>query len=174
MVDPDNELELLAIDIDIDISADDYASTATGDLPVDAESRTFQSEEDFLAQKAIYRAKIDGGKAVEELGVAVPVLDLRFTNVGDGGFVNGDGGAVNGGGGGGGGGHEGGEKVVLTKKQIQLLGYAVAELYFHEDLEGVRTLCERVLQRCRVEGKVAEGLERWMRRCDQGMQGQGG
>lgn len=57
----DNEDDFLAIDV----STDDYATTAAADQAVPEEEkddpRTLQTEEDFRAQKASYSAKIDAG-----------------------------------------------------------------------------------------------------------------
>ncbi|KAF2480094.1 hypothetical protein BDY17DRAFT_327078 [Neohortaea acidophila] len=85
----------------IEVDTDDAES---GDAPV--ESRTFQSETDFERQKAAYAAKVDGGKAYKDLMVAVPVLDPAHDCIRTNGHA----------------------KSKLTKKDVQLLGYAVAQL----------------------------------------------
>jgi hypothetical protein len=57
---------------DIGIDADDYAEAAAEDAP--AIDRTHQSEADFLAIKATYSARQDGGNYYAELLRAVPSL----------------------------------------------------------------------------------------------------
>lgn len=132
---------LLAIEVD----ADDYAETAAGDTPT--VPRTYQSEGDFQTIKAGYSAKIDGveGRGTyEDLVAAVPVLGRGV-----------DGDAV----------RNGTEKVKLGKKDVQLLGYAVGEMYFERRYEEVASLCEKVQGRCEVDAKTGEAMERWVGRC---------
>ena len=139
MADPEDGL--LAIEID----ADDYAEAAATDAP--PVSRTYQSEEEFLAHKANYSAKIDGGNAYRDLIAAVPVLankseeNTRATI------------ATNG--------HT---RTRLSKKDIQLLGYAVGELYYDEQYHRILDLCERLRNFCDVDEKTRESLDRWSAR----------
>lgn len=135
MAEQDNEL--FAIEVD----ADDYAETAAGDTP--PVSRTFQSEADFQAQKATYSAKIDGGKTYEDLVAAVPVLDASFCES----VVNDY------------------SKTRLSKKDIQLLGYAIGELYYDKDYQRLLELCERISHCCEVDEKTTQSLSRWMQKC---------
>ena len=44
-----------------DVDADNYATTAAHDTPTDQSSRTAQSDADFEAQRLSYTAKIDTG-----------------------------------------------------------------------------------------------------------------
>ena len=111
----DQDDGLLAIEVD----ADDYAETAAGDAPT--VSRTYQSEEDFQIQKASYNAKLDGNNTYRDLISAVPVLDNRAGELQNGlGFTDGE------------------SKVRLSKKDFQLLGYAVAELYYDKQYEKIQ------------------------------------
>ena len=105
MAEPANELFAIGVD------ADDYAETAAHDAP--SVSRTFQSEADFQAQRAIYSAKIDIGNNYERLLEAVPLLRPaneppltaeRYIKP------------------------QGSPPVRLGKKDVQLFGYAVGEL----------------------------------------------
>ena len=131
----------------IEVDADDYAETAAGDTP--AVSRTFQSEADFQAVKATYQAKVDGGNTYRDLISAVPVLELSDVDE-----ANGTGGTdLN------------GPKVKLGKKDFQLLGYAVGEMYYDKQYGRILELCERVTARCEIDEKTAESLGRWERRC---------
>lgn len=123
----------------IEVDADDYAETAAGDAP--AVPRTYQSEADFQAIKSSYAAKIDGvsGRSTyDDLLAAVPALNGST-------------------------GH--GDQVKLTKKDAQLLGYAVGELYFDRRYAEVITLCDRVKAACEVDAKSEEAMERWVGRC---------
>ncbi|KAK0947222.1 hypothetical protein LTR29_001506 [Friedmanniomyces endolithicus] len=133
----------------IEMDADDYAETAAHDAP--PVSRTFQSETDFQAQKAIYSAKIDIGNNYERLLKAVPLLrpvdeapspperDIR---------------------------PQGASPVRLGKKDLQLLGYAVGELYYDKRYRDIILLCERVRLVCEIDGRTAESLGRWTQRCE--------
>ena len=142
----EHENGLLAIDVD----ADDYAEAAAGDTP--SVSRTYQSEADFQAVKAGYSAKIDGGNSYRGLIAAVPILaDDKTKDAEEDGVLNGNAG------------------VRMSKKDVQLLGYAVGEMYFDRQYGRVIELCERVRGRCEVDGKTMESLERWERRCRERM-----
>lgn len=136
--------ELLAIDVD----ADDYAETAAGETPL--VSRTYQSEADFERQKASYTAKVDSGNTYNDLITAVPVLrddgDKRATH-GTAAATNGD------------------TKARLSKKEIQLLGYAVGELYYDGEYAEVVDLCGRVRDVCDIDTKTDDSLNRWVLRC---------
>lgn len=135
---------LLAIEVD----ADDYAETATGDtLTV---PRTYQSEADFKAIKASYSAKIHGvpgHSPHDDFIAAVPALDRKNEEQASGAT----------------------EKVKLGKKDAQLLGYAVGEMYFERRYGEVVELCERVKSRCEVDVKTGEALMRWKGRCREKM-----
>ena len=137
---------LLAIEVD----ADDYAEIAAEDAP--SVSRTYQSEADFQAIKATYTAKIDGGKTYQELIAAVPILrkeQMHYGNASD--HANGH------------------ANVKLSKKDVQLLGYAAGEMYYDKEYSRIIELCGRVRARCEVDGKTAESLNRWERRCREKM-----
>ncbi|RMZ29343.1 hypothetical protein D0859_06593 [Hortaea werneckii] len=152
MAEPNDENALFAIEVDVD----DYADTAAVDNPSASSttttnqddattvSRTFQSASAFQAQKAAYRAKIDdpwgNGGLEAELIKAVPALSRTTTRD-----------PV-----------AGGEKVKLSKKETQLLGYVVGELYFSRQFEGVVDLCERVLVGCELDAKTRAAVEKWI------------
>lgn len=124
----------------IEVDADDYAETAAGDAPT--VPRTYQSEADFQRIKTAYAAKIDGvpGHSThDDLLAAVPTLDTSSRCSG--------------------------ERARLGKKDAQLLGYAVGELYFDRRYADVVALCERVREVCEVDGKTDEAMARWMGRC---------
>lgn len=144
----ESENGLLAIEVD----ADDYAETAAGDAP--SVSRTYQSEADFQAIKATYQAKQDGGTTYQDLISAVPVLSLNNVNRLDG-HVNGD---YN-------------PRFKLSKKDFQLLTYAVGEMYFDKKYETIVGLCGRVRERCELDVKIGESLERWEQRSRQRING---
>lgn len=130
---------LLAIEVD----ADDYAEAAADDAPT--VSRTYQSEVDFHAQRSSYSAKIHNGNNYNELLQAIPVLrpDYQSDTVS----------------------RHGEARLKLSKKDIQLLGYAVGKMYYDRRYEDVVGLCNRVRDACEVDGKTKESLERWMERC---------
>ena len=136
----------------IEVDADDYAEAAAGDAP--AVPRTFQSEADFQAQRSSYSAKVDCGNNYEGLFVAVPVLTPHAGRDGDGSAT------VN-----------GSTKVKLSKKDVQLLSYAVGEMYYARQYKQIIELCGRVREGCECDGKLAESVERWSRRCEERMQG---
>lgn len=117
---------------DIGVDADDYAEAAADDAP--AVDRTYQSEADFLAVKAAYSARQDGGDLYSELLRAVPHL-ARDAAIAD-------------------------PKPKLDKRVQMLLGYAVGELYYDGDFAGVVRLCDRVLETCTVDKRLVPGLER--------------
>ena len=133
---------LLAIEVD----ADDYAQTAAEDTA--AVSRTYQSEADFQAIKTTYSAKVDGGGTYKDLIAAVPELDKDFKDHLD---------------------VTGGPTIKLAKKDVQLLGYAVGELYYDKQFLRIVELCSTVTKRCEVDGKTAESLKRWEKRCRERM-----
>lgn len=124
------ELENSLFNIGVD--ADDYAEAATEDTP--AVDRTYQSEADFLAVKAAYSARQDGGDFYSELMSAVPHLahgaDLGST------------------------------KPKLDKRVQLLLGYAVGELYYDGEFARAAELCDRVLETCDLDKRMVPGLER--------------
>lgn len=130
----------------IEVDADDYAETAAGDAP--PVSRTYQSEEAFQAQRAAYSAKIDCGTTYKDLLAAVPIL--AHSN-----------------------GHShhqfdyasGTAKVRMSKKEIQLLGYAVGEMYYDRRYYEVIGLCDRVYALCEIDDKTCQSLRKWTTRC---------
>lgn len=140
---PEDSNDLFSISVD----ADDYAEAAAGDAP-SVVDRTFQSEEDFQKQKASYSAKVHQGNLLEELVSVVPDLEFRGQDT-----------------------QRDGEKVKLGKKEIQLLGYVVGEMYYDRKYGEILELCERVKGICEVEGgerekkRLEESLERWEGRC---------
>lgn len=155
MAEANDDNALFAIEVDVD----DYAETAAADNPSSASpsaaptnqndsttatnSRTYQSASAFQAQKAGYQAKIDQGGLEAELVKAVPALScpsLRDPVA------------------------AGGEKVRLSKKESQLLGYAVGEMYFSRRFGELVGLCERVLMGCELDVRTRAGVEKWMRR----------
>ncbi|KAK1825519.1 hypothetical protein LTR12_000320 [Friedmanniomyces endolithicus] len=143
MAEPANEL------FGIEVDADDYAETAAHDTP--PVSRTFQSEADFQAQKATYSAKIDIGNNYERLLDAIPLLNPvnepsppTETHIQP----------------------QAASPIRLGKKDAQLLGYAVGELYYDKRYRDIIQLCERVKMVCETDGKTAESLRRWTRRCE--------
>ncbi|KAI5359968.1 hypothetical protein Slin15195_G118290 [Septoria linicola] len=124
----------------IDVDADDYAETATVDTP-SAVDRTFQSEADFQKQKASYSAKVDQGNLYAELVQVIPDLDP--------------------------GSERSGQLVALGKRDVQLLEYAVGEMYYDRKYEEILELCGRVRELCDVEAVkgLRESLGRWEERC---------
>lgn len=133
--------ELFAIDVD----ADDYAETAAGDTP--SVPRTFQSEADFELQKQSYRAKISYGNNLEELFIAVP--ELRNAIISETKPEE--------------------NKIRLGKKHVQLLNYAVGELYFDHNYAEVIDLCDRVSFACETDQKLRNALKKWTDRSQQKM-----
>ena len=138
----DQENELFAIEVD----ADDYAESAATDAP--SVPRTYQSEADFQKQKASYSAKNNYGSTYKDLLTAVPVLhDGMSANHTNQGHTEHD------------------ARVKLSKKDVQLLGYAAGEMYFDKDFGSILELCERVRKKCVYDDRTAESLERWTRQC---------
>ena len=117
---------------DIGVDADDYAEAAAEDAP--AVDRTYQSEADFLAVKAAYSARQDGGDLYSELMRAVPHL-AQDTASDD-------------------------PKPKLDKRVQMLLGYAIGELYYDGEFARVVKLCDAVLETCTVDKRLVPGLER--------------
>jgi len=138
----ETEIGFLAIEVD----ADDYAETAAEDVP--PVSRTYQSEEAFQAQKAAYSAKIDGGTTYQELIGAVPIL--THSN----GHSHHQSDCTN-----------GTAKVRMSKKEIQLLGYAVGEMYCDRRYHEIIGLCDRVYALCEIDDKTCQSLRKWTTRC---------
>ncbi|RMY43340.1 hypothetical protein D0863_16324 [Hortaea werneckii] len=157
----DDDNALFAIEVDVDDYADtaaaDSATTTTNqDDSATPVSRTFQSEIAFQAQKAGYEAKIDEGNLEDELVRAVPALHplpphRRETISSEVGCCGGEVDAVGG-------------KVKLSKKETQLLGYSVGELYFLKRFHEVIRLCERVLAVCEMDAKTRASVEKWIQR----------
>jgi hypothetical protein len=117
---------------DIGVDADDYAEAAAEDAP--AVDRTHQSEANFLAVKAAYSARQDGGDFYSELMRAVPYLEQ--------GTVSED------------------TKPKFDKRVQMLLGYAIGELYYDGEFARVVKLCDQVLETCTVDKRMVPGLER--------------
>ncbi|KAK4901869.1 hypothetical protein LTR27_001643 [Elasticomyces elasticus] len=135
--------ELLSIEVD----ADDYADAAAQDAP--AVSRTYQSEEAF--RKIAYTAINESGNNYERLLKAIPALDTQLE---DPSTTNGHGAHV---------------KHKLSKRDGQLLGYAVGQLYYDKRFQDIIQLCGRVKRACTIDSKTAESLQRWTQRCEQRM-----
>ncbi|KAK4549739.1 hypothetical protein LTR36_005040 [Oleoguttula mirabilis] len=130
----------------IEVDADDYAETAAGDVPV--VPRTFQSEAAFRAQKAAYIAKGVDGNNYEQLLNAVPLLRPKTGPDGDTAQ------AAN-----------GGLAAKLSKKDLQLLGYTVGELYHDHEYAKVIELCVRVKNVCQLDERTMASLQKWIARC---------
>jgi hypothetical protein len=137
MAEPENPL------FDIGIDADDYAEAAAEDAP--AVDRTHQSEADFLAIKAAYSARQDGGNYYAELLRAVPSLAHDHSAEDT--------------------------KQKLDKRVQMLLGYAVGELYYDGEFARIVELCDQVFANCLVEKRLAPGLERWREKASKRTQG---
>lgn len=135
----------------IEVGADDYAETAAKDAPV--VPRTFQSEQDFQAQKSVYTAKLDHGDNYEQLLKAVPALESGIRH---GHEVEG---AAN-----------GSSEVKLSKKDLQLLRYAVGELYYDRRYLDVIYVCTRVERVCQTDEKTRHSLHKWIVRCEERVQ----
>ncbi|KAK3654540.1 hypothetical protein LTR56_003186 [Elasticomyces elasticus] len=133
--------------LSIKVGSDDYADAAAQDAPV--VSRTYQSEEAF--RKIAYTAINESGNNYERLLKAIPALDTQLE---DPSMTNGDGAHVT---------HR------TSKRDGQLLGYAVGELYYDKRFQDIIQLCERVKLACTMDGKTAESLQRWTQRCEQRM-----
>ncbi|KXT18236.1 hypothetical protein AC579_2873 [Pseudocercospora musae] len=129
----------------IEVDPDDYAEAAAGDTP--SVPRTFQSEADFQVQKASYTAKINQGNIYAEVVKALPVLDPSAEPASG---VDVDAKLA---------------KTKLSKKEVQLLGYAVGEMYFDRKYQDIIGLCQRVGTRCEVDEKLSRSLEKWTSRC---------
>lgn len=134
---------------DIGIDADDYAEAAAEDAP--AVDRTFQSEADFLAIKAAYTARQDGGNYYAELCRAVPNLAPN-QNTGSTNGIH-------------------GTKQKLDKRVQMLLGYAVGELYYDGQFERIVEVCDAVLEFCVVDKRLVPGVERWREKAVKRMEG---
>jgi hypothetical protein len=157
---------------DVSVDADDYAETAAGDIPSDANSRTYQSEEAFQREKAGYVAKMDDGNMLAALIQAQPCLgvDELSSHIMENGEssrngghkaaihparnlendMNGDGRST---------------KVKLSKRDIQLLGYTAGELYFLKEFSKLKSLCRVVSAECEVDTKLQSSLKKWEGRC---------
>ncbi|KAK5724792.1 hypothetical protein LTR15_004841 [Elasticomyces elasticus] len=128
--------------LSIEVGSDDYADAAAQDAPT--VSRTYQSEEAF--RKIAYTAINESGNNYERLLKAIPALDTQLE---DSSTTNGDGAHVT---------HR------ISKRDGQLLGYAVGELYYDKRFQDIVQLCERVKQACTTDDKTAESLQRWTQR----------
>lgn len=60
------------------------------------------------------------------------------------------------------------KRVQLSKKEVHLLGYAVAELYYERKYQEIIQLVERVERCCEIEGdaRLSESLKRWRGKCE--------
>lgn len=143
----------------IEVDADDYAEDAANDTP--SVPRTYQSEAAFQAIKKNYTARIHGPTSadtstgtLEDLMNAVPSLqaagtDGKHREVADG-------------------------KVKLSKKDVQLLSYAVGELYYLRRYAEVIELCGRVRESCELDVKTEEAVGRWEKRAGERMEERNG
>jgi len=138
---------LLAIEVD----TDDYAEAAAEDIP--NASRTFQSAADFQAQKLTYTAgtRHCGSSSYDDLMRLLPVL-RAYRGALENGHIDDD-------------------IVKLSKKDGQLLGYAVGELYYDRDYSQVIELCERAKQRCMVDDRLDSSLQKWKLQCERRLRG---
>jgi hypothetical protein len=128
----------------IEVDTDNYAETAATDIP--SVSRTHQSEDAFAAIKASYQAKQDHGNIYAELLRTVPLLDPAVTQkTGDA---------------------DGAAKPKFGKREQQLLGYTVGELYYDGEYSRIVEVCGRVREKFEVPGKLEEALERWTERAE--------
>lgn len=125
--------------LSIDVSTDDYAETAAGDVP--SVPRGHQTEEAFQAQKAAYTAKIDDGNSYKDLD---KILTLATTEEQS---------------------SDGTTRAKLGKKDLQLLGYAVAELYYDREYARVIEVCDRVRAGFESDKKTLVSMDRWCWRC---------
>lgn len=139
--------DLLAIEVD----ADDYAETAAGDAPT--VPRTFQSEADFEAQRVAYKAIISDGSNYEALLHTLPRLQQSYD---PGGTIQAAQRSS-----------KDDTKVKLSKKDVQLLGYAVGELYHDQDFAKIIELCHKVEAMYEIDRKTRASLEKWSARCMQ-------
>ncbi|KAK5112193.1 hypothetical protein LTR85_011626 [Meristemomyces frigidus] len=131
----------------IEVDTDDYAKTAAGDTP--SVPRTFQSEADFQTQKSSYAAKVDVGDNYHQLLKAVPLLGQDGQpNLEDGEATAGT------------------AQPKLSKKDLQLLGYAVGELYYDKEYAKIIELCSQVADVCQVDAKTLGSLRKWAGRCE--------
>ncbi|KAK5138404.1 hypothetical protein LTR08_003465 [Meristemomyces frigidus] len=131
----------------IEVDADDYGETAAADAP--PVPRTFQSETKFQAVKDAYNAKIDVGNNYKQLLDLVPLLRLDQSPVDDGLAAE-----------------SSSTPVKLGKRDCQLLGYAVGELYYDREYAKAVELCERVTSVCQMDAKTLGSLQKWAKRCE--------
>lgn len=135
----------------IEVDADDYADAAADEAP--GVSRTYQGEEAYQAEKASYNAKLQKGNVYGELLQTVPLLRSKDPSYSDT--------------------QNGKARVKLTKKDVQLLGYAVGELYYDQRYNDVIDLCNRVRNVCEVDSKLGDSLQRWTERCEERVKSKG-
>lgn len=132
--------------LNIDVDADDYAEAAAGDTP--SVPRTYQSEADFQQQQASYTAKVDNGDNHLRLYEVVPVL--RPDDVAENAAQTD---------------LDTQQKSKLSKKEFQLVGYAMAELYYDRKYTEALQLCQRLQARCLLDTRMAESVSRWAEKC---------
>ncbi|KAJ9619632.1 hypothetical protein H2203_008413 [Taxawa tesnikishii (nom. ined.)] len=126
--------------LSIDVSSDDYATAAVEDAPA-AVPRGHQTDEDFEATKAAYRARLENGDIHKELESSLPKPD------------------------------EPGAKPKLDKKQIQLVGQAIGELYYTKRYERMVEVLRWLEEGFTVDAKTEEMLGRWKRRAEERLRG---
>lgn len=134
----------------VEVDPDAYAETAAGDLP--SLPRTFQSEQDYQAVRASYMAKQEVGSSYADLLHAIP--ELRYSTAEKQIHEN-----------------DANErkKPKLGKKEQQLLGYAVGELYLSRQFAEITDLCRRFQSQFEIDAKFAASLDRWLRNCEHRM-----
>lgn len=135
----EEDISLLAIDL----GPDNYASTAATDTPTH-NPRTHQTEAAFAQIKSSYIAKQDTSQAelYADLIRTAPALDPAREEVG----LQGEG------------------RVKLNKREQQLLGYVVGELYWDREFERIVDLCDRVFGVCVVDKRLGLSLGKWRSR----------
>ncbi|KAF2719534.1 hypothetical protein K431DRAFT_202127, partial [Polychaeton citri CBS 116435] len=147
--------DLFAIEVD----ADGYAETVAGDVAAQV-SRTHQSEADFNAQKASYSARFDNGNLIEQLYEALPLLkkstssEYANTRSIQPGF---DGSSCQ------------QQSRRLDKREAQLVGYAMGELYYDRRYATIVDLCERLPQTYGLDAKTATNLKKWIHQSSERM-----
>lgn len=98
--------------------------------------RTYQSEEDFARVKASYVAKHYDGNLQEELLKQVPAIRTGETG-----------------------------SIQLDKRQQQLVGYAMGELYYDREYAAILKLLDHIEAACQLDDKLIASMKRWRQRC---------
>ncbi|KAF2155540.1 hypothetical protein K461DRAFT_75228 [Myriangium duriaei CBS 260.36] len=136
--------------LDIEVDADDYATTAANDDPAPTQDRTHVSEEQFQQTKATYRAKIDTGSIYKSLPTALPPPASSPAE----------------------------PKPSLSGKNVQLIAAAAGELYFNRDYTQLLTVIAWLRDKYNVQGAKLRGrplgdvLGDWEGRCRRRMEGE--